>query len=390
MTLAVGMTEQDLLEAIERVRPVIEHHRDEGERDRVIAAEIVEAMKSEGFFQLWLPKEYGGSEIDLLTYLKVIEELSRLDSATGWMQGILGTSGALTAHFVEEGARETTAGGALNAGSVIPGGRAVPVEGGYRATGRWPLMSGAHHATWIAGNCLIFDEGAPGPRMTEHGAPDFTMMVFKNTDGTIVDTWHSTGLRGSGSVDFIVEDVFVPSHRAAGIFTSHSHVAGDLYKLGPDQLFFTGLAVVGLGIARAAIDSFMELALVKTPTLSLSPLATRPTIHAEVAKAEARYQSACAYIHEVAREIMAALEVNDKLPPEIEARRRLACVNAGEAAEQVVDSMYRLAGSSAIYNGHRLDQCLRDVHTVNQHLAVSPVWWERTGQFYFGQGLGMP
>jgi alkylation response protein AidB-like acyl-CoA dehydrogenase len=227
--------------------------------------------------------------------------------------------------------------------------------------------------------------------MTDHGAPDFTLMIFPANAGTIIDTWHSTGMRGTGSADFAVEDVFVPARRSFGVFTSRAHVSGSLYKLGLDQLFFTGLAVVGLGIARASIDAFMEIAQVKTPTLSQSVLATRPTIHAEVAKAEARYLSARAFMHEVARDIQAAIESDAaELPPEIEARRRLACVNVGESCEQVVDSMYRLGGSSVIYSGHRLEQCLRDIHTINQHLAVSPVWWEKTGQFYFGQGLGMP
>jgi hypothetical protein len=87
---------------------------------------------------------------------------------------------------------------------------------------------------------------------------------------------------------------------------------------------------------------------------------------------------------------MAVISTSDHLPEEVEARRRLACVNAAESCEKVVDVMYRLGGVSSIYSGHVLDRCLRDLHTVNQHLAVSPVWWEKTGQYYFGLGLGMP
>ena len=389
MTMTTGMTEQDVFEDLERVRPVIEHHRDEGEEERQISAAIIDAMNSEGFFRLWLPREYGGAELDLLTYLKAIEELSRLDSATGWMLGILGTSGALAALLPDAGAKELFSGTELCAGSVIPRGRAVPVEGGYRVTGRWPLMSGCHHASWIGGCSLIFDEGAPGPRMTEHGAPDFTLMVMKSTDGAIIDTWQSTGMRGTGSADFAVENVFVPAHRSFGVFTTQSRLESPLYRLRIDQLFFTGLSVVGLGIARAAIDAFMEIARQKTPTLSQSALASRPTIHAEVAKAEAKYQAARALMHEVAGEIDKAIAAGP-MTEELEARRRLACVYAGEACEDVVDAMYRLGGTSVIYSGHRLDRCLRDIHTVNQHIAVGPVWWEKTGQYYFGQGLGMP
>jgi alkylation response protein AidB-like acyl-CoA dehydrogenase len=378
-----------MLEAVERVRPVIEHYRGEGERERRVAAEVVDAMNSEGFFRLWVPAEYGGTELDFLSYLKVVEALSRIDNAAGWMQGILGTSGALGALLPEQAAREIFAGNALSAGSVIPRGRATPVPGGYRVSGRWPLMSGCHHATWVAGNCLVFEEGAPGPRMDQHGAPDFTLAVFKATDGTIIDTWHSLGMRGTGSADFAVEDVFVPAERTFGVFSAQSRVAGSLYRLRIDQLFFTSLAIVGLGIARTAIDSFMEIARQKTPTLSQSTLASRPTIHAEVAKAEARLESARAYIYDVAQQIPEAVRTGP-MTDDLEARRRLACVNLGEACEQVVDSMYRLAGTSVIYSGHKLEGCLRDIHTFNQHICVGPVWWEKTGQFYFGQELGMP
>jgi alkylation response protein AidB-like acyl-CoA dehydrogenase len=305
------------------------------------------------------------------------------------MQGILGTSAAISVLIPEEAAREIFGGDQLAAGSVIPRGRAVPVEGGYRVSGRWPLMSGCHHADWVAGNCLVFEDGAPGPRMNAHGAPDFTLAVFKATDGRILDTWHSLGMRGTGSADFAVEDVFVPAARTFGVFTTESRLSRPIYRLRIDQLFFTGLAVVCFGVARAAIDAFVSIAREKTPTLSQSTLASRPTIHAEVARAEARLQSARAYMHEVAREISEAI-MTGPISEELEARRRLACVNCGEACEAVVDSMYRLAGTSVIYSGHELERCLRDIHTLNQHICVGPVWWEKTGQFYFGQELGMP
>lgn len=147
---------------------------------------------------------------------------------------------------------------------------------------------------------------------------------------------------------------------------------------------------MGLGIARAAIDSFVELAKGKTPTLSQSSLGGRPTVHADVARAEAKVQSSRAFLFEVSREMMASAEAGQAIPDPLEARRRLACVNAATSCEEAVDAMFRLGGSTSIYTGHRLEQCLRDIHVANQHLVVSPVWWEKTGQFYFGLGLGMP
>jgi indole-3-acetate monooxygenase len=388
MTTMAHLTEESVPAAIERIRPVIEEHRDEAENERRLSAEVVAAMDGEGLFKLWLPKEYGGAELDLSTYLKTVEELTRIDSATGWTFANMATGAMQAALLPEAGAAEVYGHGDLTAGSITPRGRAVPVEGGYRVSGRWPLASGCHHAVWIGGNCLIFDGDAP--RMDPHGAPDFKLMFFPAADCTILDTWYSTGMRGTGSADFTVEDVFVPEHRMFSLFTAQSRLPGALYKIRIEMLFLTALSNVSLGIARAAIDAFVELAKEKTPTLSQTGLAARPTIHAEVARSEALYQSARAYMHEVAREMTAAAWTAGAVPDETEARRRLACNNAAEASEKVVDMMYRLGGVSSIYSGHRLDRCLRDIHTVNQHLAVSPVWWEKTGQSYFGLGLGMP
>jgi alkylation response protein AidB-like acyl-CoA dehydrogenase len=226
--------------------------------------------------------------------------------------------------------------------------------------------------------------------MSEHGMPDLQLMAFPRKDVAIIDTWHSTGMRSTDSVDYAVEDVFVPAYRCFGVFTAEPRLPGAIFKLRIEAHFFTALASVGLGVARTAIDSFVELAKHKTPTLSQDGLATRPTVHAAVARAEARLQAAAAYLHEVASEIDATLAAGGMVSPPLEARRRLAGVTVAEASEDVVDSMFRLAGTSVIYEGSVLDRCLRDIHTLNQHIAVNPVWWEKTGQFYLGQDLGMP
>lgn len=388
MTTTTRTGEHDLQAAVERLRPVIEQHREQAEEERKLPEAVVEAMRKEGLFNLLLPKEFGGAEVDLPTYISTIEKISSIDSAAGWNFTNCATSAVQAAFLPEAGAKEVFGDGALTAGSVIPAGRSVPVDGGYQVSGRWPLVSGCHHAEWIGANSLVFEGGSP--RMGANGAPDFTLMWFPAKEAQILDTWHSTGMRGTGSADVVVEEVFVPQHRTFSLFTAPPRFPGPLYKLDIGAHFLTALSNVGLGIARAAIDAFVGLAKEKTPTLSQTGLATRPTVHAEVARAEARYQSARAYMHEVVREISAAINNGGGVPEELESRRRLACVNAAESCEQVVDSMYRLGGMTSIYSGHSLDRCVRDLHTVNQHLAVSPVWWEKTGQYYFGLGLGMP
>jgi alkylation response protein AidB-like acyl-CoA dehydrogenase len=215
-------------------------------------------------------------------------------------------------------------------------------------------------------------------------------MFFKREACEILDTWHSLGLRGTGSTDITVNDVFVPEEFVYSVFTAPPAVAGPIYKIGILDLFSMALSSVLLGVARAAIDSFVELAKAKTPTLSQTGLGNRPTIHAEVARTEALLQSTRAYLFEVAGELMDVVKGGQGLSEELEARRRLACVNVGVNCVKVVDAMFALAGSTPVYSGHGLEKLLRDAHTASQHLVVSPVWWEKTGQFYFGHGLGMP
>jgi alkylation response protein AidB-like acyl-CoA dehydrogenase len=370
--------------------PVIEQHRGEGEQERRLPDAIVAAMREAGLFALWTPKEFGGSEVDLPIYMETVEELARVDGASGWTFANLGAGAVLAAHLPDRGAKEIYAAGpnVPLPGAVAPKGRAVPVDGGFRLTGRWPLASGCHHGEWFSGVALVFD--GETPRLGPDGAPALNVMFFPRTDAEILDTWHAVGLRGTGSTDFTVNDIFVPEHRVFTLFATPPQVSGPLYRAGILPLYSMALTCVLLGIARAAIEAFVELAKAKTPTLSQTGLATRPTIHADVARAEALLQSARAYLYEVAAEMMEAVTAGPRDPEGLEAKRRLACVHAGASCPTVVNNLFALAGVTPIYTGHRLERCLRDIHTASQHLAVSPVWWEKTGQFYFGLGLGMP
>ena len=379
----------DLTDAIERVLAVCREHSNEAEEQRRLPEAVIETMRQEKLFSLWVPREYGGLEAPLPDFLRAVERLATEDAAVGWTFAILAAGPLLSASLPAPGGEQVFAGGANTSapGSVVPNGRAIPVEGGYRLSGRWPLASGVQFGDWVGTTAVVIEGDAPrmlGPM------PDLHTMFVRPEDCQFIDTWHSLGMRGTGSIDFVVEDVFVPAERASSLFGSAPQVSGALYKAGPLLLFSMAIASVLPGIARSAIDAFVELAKAKTPTLSQTGLATRPTIHAEVAKAEAQLQSARTFFYAVADEVMTAVEGAGAVPEDLEARRRLACAHLADACRSVVDSMFTLAGSTPIYTGHRLERCLRDIHTAGQHLVVSPVWWEKTGQYYFGLGLGMP
>ena len=364
--------------------------RDEGERDRSLPGAAVAAMREAGLLRLWTPKEYGGDEVDLRAFMETAESLARVDSAAGWVFAVAAGGALLTAFVAPERAREIYAAGpdVLLPGASAPNGRAVPVDGGYTLSGRWPLASGAQHGDWLGVVALAFDGDTP--RLDAHGVPDFKSMFVPRADCELLDTWHSLGMRGTGSTDFTVREAFVPEGRVFSLFTGPPRVAGALYRLGVLPLFAMAVTSVLPGIARAAIDAFVELARAKTPTFSQSGLASRPTVHAEVARVEALVQAARAYLYEVADEMTAVVAAGRPVAEDLEARRRLACAHVGAACTEAVDRVFALAGSTPVYSGHRLERCLRDIHTAGQHLFCSPVWWEKTGQYYFGLGLGMP
>jgi indole-3-acetate monooxygenase len=390
MTQVVPRMEVDLTAAVERVRPVIAQHREQAEQERRLPDEVVAAMRDAGLLRLWTPQEYGGSEVDLPVFMRTAERLARLDSAAGWIFGTGAAGTLLTAFASPQSAQEIYAEGpdVLLPGASAPTGRAVPVEGGYRLSGRWPLASGAQHGAWLGVVTMVFEGDVP--RMDAHGAPDFQSMFLPRQDCEVLDTWYSLGMRGTGSTHFAVNDAFVPAHRGFSVFTAPPQVGGALYRLGVLPLFAMTVTSVFPGIARAAIDAFVELAKAKTPTFSQTGLATRPTIHAELARVEALVQSARAFLYEVANELMATVQAREPVSEELEARRRLACANVGESCRQAVDRLFSMAGTTPIYSGHELERRLRDIHTLSQHMFVSPVWWEKTGQSYFGLGLGMP
>jgi alkylation response protein AidB-like acyl-CoA dehydrogenase len=376
--------------AVRRIAPIVEKHRDEGETQRRLAEPIVQALRDEGFYKLWTAKEYGGDEVPLPVFMTAVEEIAKLDGSTAWVFANLGAGAMMPTGFPAETARQFYVNGpnVPIPGSIVPRGHAVPVDGGYRLNGRWPYGSGVHFCEWLGCASLVFDGDAP--RMLPFGAPDLQLMFFPIRDVTIHDTWDSVGLRGTGSTDFEVKDLFVPESLVYSFIEPPVMVSGPLYRAGQIILFGMALNCVPLGIARRAIDAFVQLALDKVPTLSQTPLGARPTIHAEVARAEATLQSARALMYSIAEEITASLEATGAVPEEMETRERLACVNAAEASCSVVERVWAMAGASPISRGHVLEQCLRDVRVASQHWINSPAWWEKAGQFYLGHGLGMP
>ncbi|HEX5370235.1 MAG TPA: acyl-CoA dehydrogenase family protein [Dehalococcoidia bacterium] len=258
--------------------------------------------------------------------------------------------------------------------------QAIPVEGGYRLSGHWTFASGSHHISWFICGALVIENGAP--HMSPEGGPMMYLMFVPASEVKIIDTWLTGGLRGTGSNDLEVSNVFVPERRR---FAFSELLAGPQPKseLSRSQSFMLliapGMAAVALGIARDAIDSLKQLAQVKTPTGASSKLLTQPAVHERIGTAEAVLGSARCYLLDA----VARLDATPHPGDDLSALVRLASAHAVRASCQAVDLMYGLGGSNSVYTVNRLDRCFRDVHTVGHHVLVSHSIMEMVGQYYW-------
>jgi indole-3-acetate monooxygenase len=366
-----------LLAAAVDLAPRIRALADAAERDRRLPGDLVRAFTDAGFFHLCVPRALGGREADPATLVRVIETLAAADGAAAWCAMIGATSGVASAYLRDDAAREIYgAPGSITGGAFAPLGRAIVVDGGYRVTGRWPFASGCEHCTWLMGGSVVVENGTP--------LPDARLILFPAGDARIIDTWTVAGLRGTGSHDIAVEDLFVPAARSFSLVTDRPTRTGALYAFPVFGLLALGIAAVTLGIGRAAIDELVRLAGVKTPSGSRRRLAERAVVQAAVAEAEAVLGAARALVFEAVASASAAAEAAGTIDVCLRARLRLAATHAAIAAARAVDLMYNAAGGTAVYATSPLQRHFRDVHAATQHVMIAPATLELVGRVFLG------
>jgi alkylation response protein AidB-like acyl-CoA dehydrogenase len=383
-----GVTTGEWVERARSLASVIETHRDESEHQRHMARPIFDAIADSHILQMLFPAEFGGAQAGLTAQMRVIEEIAGLDGAAGW-NVMIGSGGGLFADYLpEETAHDIFAPDTVIAGAIKPIGQARPVPGGFEVSGRWSFASGCHYANWLLGGCVVMENGAP--RMLPTGMPETIGGLMPAADCRIVDTWHTAGLRGTGSHDFRTEATFVPAERTVptmALFRGPTRRESTAYPTPFADIAAADVAAVGLGIARDAIETFKQVAVHKTPTGGFTGLASQHTVQERVGRAEALLRSARAYLYETVQEVTAAHAAGAPVRPEDTAAMRLAGAYAAEAAVKSVDIMFDAAGGTSIYESSRLERCFRDVHMVTHHIAVAPSAFEMVGQFLLGGPL---
>ena len=269
-----------LIDAARHILPVIRDHNEETERERRLSRAVLNALTDAGPLRMWTPRSLGGLEVDPLTSARVIEEIAGADSAAGFTLVNPLTYAFFCARLPDAGAEEIYRNGpnALIAGPFHPPMEATPVAGGYRLTGRAPFASNCHDATWIARTAIVMDGDTP--RLSANGAPE-VLLAFVPIDACeIIDTWYVMGMRGTGSDDITMTDLFVPQARTFLLvpeFTPGSHYQGPLYQFSAMGNVAATFPLVVLAIARQALDEVYTIAQGKTPFASTTLLRERAT-----------------------------------------------------------------------------------------------------------------
>jgi indole-3-acetate monooxygenase len=372
---------RSLAPQIQAARRDIEHHR-------TLPIHLVEAMTKAGFFRLWRCRALGGPELDFAQFAHVIEELSRADGSVGWCAMVASVLSRLSGYLSEDIARQIFGDDSRLAGSINPTGKAIVVNGGYRVSGRWSYGSFIRHSNWTVGNSVVHDGEAP--RRNQNGAPDIRFMIFPTSEVEIIDNWHVAGLRGTGSCDFQSNDLFVPEEHALPAFEAKQLQPGPLYATPLITIFAASLPCVSMGIARAAIDSFMALAEQKTPMGSASRLRDKPMAQVDLGRAEASLRSGRAFLLEAIGDIWEEAAAGRTPSLQQRAIARLAAAKAAETSAQAVDLMFNAAGGTALFESCPLERCFRDVHGTTQHIGTQQANFELAGRVLLGLDPGTP
>jgi alkylation response protein AidB-like acyl-CoA dehydrogenase len=368
---------QSLLDATRAILPLVRAGGDQAERERRLPAHVAQAMAEAGICRMLVPRAVGGLEVDPITQLDVIEALAHAEASAGWVAQVYSSCSHITGFMAPEVGWEIFGRNpnAIMSGTLAaPYGRATVVEGGYRVTGRWPYGSGCQNSDFLAFTTGVYigDE----PRIDKFGLAEQRIVVVPSSSAIIHDTWRVSGLRGTGSHDVELQDVFVPEGWTMW-WTDEAPHPGPLYK---HRWWLMAHGAQRLGVARAALDELYTLAQVKTPTRQTNLIRDRAITQMQYAQAEAMWGSARAYLWETARVLWAKTSSGQEATQKDLALARLSNTNASVVAAQVADLVFSAAGGTAISESNPIERMVRDAHAAAAHATASIPTYEQWGK----------
>jgi len=386
---------QPVVKAAAAMRPILRTHIEQIEREQRLLPALVEQLRAAGFYRMVIPRALGGLQVDPLTYLRVAELLAEGAGSVGWNITNNSIAQLVTLGLPDDGVHEIYAHGAdtIIAGTAVQGGgQAVPVDGGYRVSGHWTFGSGCQESAWMLGSFQILDDGQP--RRRPDGGSLYWRGVFPRAEAEVVPgSWDVAGLRGTGSFDWTVKDVFLPERRTmvhAGVPLDNqwSRWPGLTYALPSQAWVGPHHSSVITGIARAGIDALIQLAVEKTPRGRTGMLCDNPQVQDAIGRADAILNAGRVYRSAMITELWNTLAAGGETTLEQRTRCRLAAVYAADSAREAMDLVYRHGGSTSFKRETRLAECWRDLHVVGQTVTIAPEWYPIGGRVYLGLDPG--
>ena len=369
-----------VLHAVQALAQQIRDSADTMESERRLPPPLARALMEAGVFRMGAPRACGGGELDPMSQVRVVEELSRLNGSVGWLS-MIGSAASFLAAFLAPRVAQRLFGDTYSvaAGQLRPPQRVDVVESGYRVSGTWRFASGCQHATVLVCGSAVYENGQP--RRLANGQPETRVMLVPVSAATISDTWHTTGMRGTGSHDFTIEDALVPFDESPNM-TEPPQCPGPLYAFPP--LFLVSHAGVPLGIARGALDFVQELSGQKEMLPSRRLLREDSQVQETVAWAEASLGAARSYVYSTLEDLWQTLCRGDKPSPHQRAHYRLMLTHSHQTAKDIVAKLYDTAATSAIFRTSPLDRSMRDILTACQHRVVHLKMYRPAGRLLLG------
>lgn len=373
---------EQILANARSMAPAIAVRSGEIEELRRLPDDLVADLRAAGFFRMGRSRAKGGPQMTLVQHLEVIEVLAEADPSVGWCVKI-GTDSGLIAEFLPPDAsvRLLPHPDMITAGQFTAGrGRLERAEGGYHLSGRFPFGSGITHADVVMTGAMVCERGEPV--VGTNGLPESRLAFCRADELVIEDTWHTHGLRGSGSTHYRAEEVFVPEDQALLIEAAMFAGRDPLYSSGFNWV--TTMAAVPLGTARRALDEARALIAEGRGSIPPQPLGKLPHVREVIGEAETLYGAARAFLYTAASEFWAELEAGT---PAVETKGRLALanVNSFRMAAEVTRKLFDVMGAHAVFAGHPLERLARDALTLNQHMIIARAAFATYGAMMLGE-----
>ena len=379
----------ELVERARALAPLITREADEIERTRRLTPDVTAALIENGLYRALLPKSLGGHEAPLATFMQMQEEIAKADASTAWCVGQCAVCAMVAAYLDRDAANEifNNPPGILAWGAIAHEVRAV--AGGYRATARWDFASGSRQASWLGAHVRVIEEDGT-PRKKPDGTPEIRTILFPVASATMHDVWDVIGLKGTGTDSYSVDNLFVLEKFAAlRDEPSALRESGPIYRIPTHYVFAMGFAATSLGLARAMLDSAVDLSRRKTPQ-GLSAMRENNAVQGLIGRTEATLRAARAYLYSTAAEVWRDLETGSPMTEAHRIAMRIAATWTIHQATHVVDTAYHTAGATAVFAANPFERRFRDMHTIAQQIQARDTHYEDAGRAILADKLQAP